>query len=778
MNLLIFFLGFAFLAAFIWHLAATLERVRRWSALTLVLLISAVCALSLFRFDGSERSAAMPWPVKIKPGIDLRGGTQFTLQLAGEPSERAMDQAVEVIRKRIDPGGTIDPIIQPASNNRIMIQIAGIEEADKDRYRTQLQRVARLEFRMVHPQSETLLQSFNRGEGELPIDYEILPYLERDERGQSVRYSMLVRKRADMTGRYVSSARRSLDQLQRPVVLINFDSEGQRIFSQLTADNIGQRMAIVLDNEIYSAPVIRGIITGSCEISGGNMSAQEAEELASVLENPLETPVQIVDERGVDPTLGAASITSGFQACLIGLALVMAFMILYYRTSGIFAVVALSLNILILLGLLAQFGFVLTLPGVAGIILTIGMAVDANVLIFERIREELRVGNPVRESVSAGFNKAFSSILDANVTTLIAALIMFWQGTGAIQGFAVVLCLGILSSLFSALIATRGCFEWMFARGGGPKKLPMAGFTNEPAFNFMGVKVLGVAVSVVLLVMSLGAWYIKGQDALGVDFRGGDMLTMSFQQKLGVDEIRQAAGLPSSAMVQYQESPGEGREYLVLKTAFDQAEPAARALMTANPDGGFRQISLDKVSGTIGKEFLEKAVLALCLGLVGIFLYVMWRFEISFAVGAIVALVHDVVITLGIFTLMNHEFSLIAVGAILTIAGYSINDTIVIFDRIREGLRNDPSTPLGVLCTKCLNATLSRTLLTSGTTLLAVLALYLFGGLVINDFALILLVGIIVGTYSSIFVAVPVVLLFGERTRKSIAESQAAAITE
>ncbi|MDZ4789167.1 MAG: protein translocase subunit SecD [Blastochloris sp.] len=774
MNVLILILCLAFLGCFVWYLATITERHRLWAALGLIAIAVAVCSISLFVFDKSKKRPG-DWPVNIKQGLDLSGGTQFTLQLAGSPSSAALDQAVGVIRKRIDSGGVSEPIIQPAGDNRILVQVPGINESNKSDYRQKLERVAKLEFRMVHPESESLLAQVANGKAEIPFEYEVLIQNDRQKDGTITQSSLLVKKRAAMSGKYVKSAWRSIDEFGRPEVVIDFDSEGKDIFGKLTTDSVGQRMAIVLDGLVYSSPSIRQpITTGNCQISGGNMTPQEAEELASVLENPLETPVSIVDERGVDPSLGAASVKSGFKAALIGFGLVVIFMIVYYRRAGVISVIALGLNMFILLGLLAQFGFTLTLPGVAALILTIGMAVDANVLIFERIREELDLGKPLRAAIESGFAKAFSSILDANVTTLIATVILFWQGSGAIQGFAVVLTLGVLASLFSALIATRAGFDLTLSKT-STSKLTMMRLLNKTNFDFMRIRFIALTISAVLILGSIAGWMQKGERAYGVDFVGGDLVSLSFTQKIPDDQLRAAIGI-SNTIVQYQKDFSTGTEILAIRTPSDQGEKAQEALAQAFPQAEFKRLQLDKVQAVIGGEFKNKAILALGLGMLGIFAYIMTRFEFSFAIGAIVALIHDVVISIGLFIILGQELSLVTVGAILTLAGYSINDTIIIFDRIRETLKHDQNTPLSQVINTAVNATLSRTLLTSGTTLLAVLALYYFGGLAIHDFTLMLLIGIAVGTYSSIFVASPIVLLFGERTRRSVKESVAATV--
>jgi SecD/SecF fusion protein len=779
MNLTIFFVSFLFLIFFIWYLATTNERTRRLTAGLQMAALTVICLLSLFATFGPAKVNGI-LGTNIQPGLDLKGGSQFTIQLAGTPSPQALDQAVEVIRKRIDAKGVAEPLIQPAGDNRILVQIPGIDEELKQTYRAQLERVAKLEFRMVHPKSDSILSDIKAG-GVVPVGYEVLPYRQTDLKNVVTMSELVVKRRAAMSGRYVRAAARSFTQLSQPEVIIYFTSEGSDLFGQTTKNIIDEsaleggegRMAIVLDGEVYSAPGFRDnrpIYGDSCVISGG-FTATEAEELASVLENPLETPVSIVDERGVDPSLGKASVQDGFRAGLIGLVAVIVFMLIYYHISGLFAVVALMFNMLVLLGLLAQLGFTLTLPGIAGIVLTIGMAVDANVLIFERIREELASGNDLRSAIGQGFSKAFSSIMDANVTTLIAAVIMFWQGTGAIQGFAITLCLGIVSSVFSAIIVTRTCFDWLLFWK-EPKTLTMLSVFSKANWDFMKVGKLALTLSILAMIASAALWVQKGDKVYGVDFLGGDLMTLSFKDKVPDDQVRSVLG--SEVAIQFQTSAGSGEQVLSLRTPFNEAEAAESKLMAAFPSAGFERQSLDKVQAVIGQEFKEKAILALVLGIAGIFVYVFMRFEFSFAVGAIVALIHDVIVTLGLFTLLGKEFSLITVGAILTLAGYSINDTIVTFDRIRETLKKDTRTPMADVLNAGVNATLSRTFLTAGTTLIAVFALYLFGGLVIHEFSFILLAGVIIGTYSSVFIAAPIVLLFGERTRKAMSKHQAA----
>ena len=750
-----FGLSLVFFVLFIGYFLTTETRKRMRLSVLLTLALTALCLTSLVTKDD-----AGAWKIKIKPGLDLRGGTQFLLELAGSTSRATLDQAVEVIRKRVDSVGVAEPVIQPVGENRIIVQIPGVSESDKASYRRQLERVAKLEFTLVHERSDELVEQAKGANPQVPIEYQVLKLRDRKPNGTVTESPLVVKRRTEISGKSVANAFRSVDQLGRAVVIIEFNPEGRQKFGQLTEQNIGRRLAVILDGQVYSAPVIRSAIYGSCEISGGNMSATEAEELASVLKNPLENPVSIIDERGVDPSLGASSVQSGFLAGWVSIVAVGLFALIYYRWLGLVSVFGLVINILILLGLLAQFGFTLTLPGLAGLILTIGIGVDANVLVFERIREELSHHRSALEAVTSGFQRAFSSILDANVTTVIAAAILFWQGSGPVQGFATVLCLGIFSSLFAALIVSRTGAE-LLAEKAGKGSLHMMKFLEDTKINFLALRVPAFVLSGLLLLAGVITVGIKGEKVLGVDFTGGDLVTFSFKETVDDGKIRSSLG-NLAEVVQYQRSPVGGQEVLSLRTAFGNGEKVGQKLAQDFPQAEYRQLQLDKVAGVVGAELKQKALIALLLGVVAIFIYTTWRFETAFAAGAIVALVHDVLISLGIFALLGRELSLPMVGAILAVAGYSINDTIVIFDRIREFFRGGVGTDRAGVMNLAINQTLSRTLLTSGLTFLAVLVLFILGGRVINDFALILLIGIVVGTYSSIFIASPIVLLFGK----------------
>src|SRR6185369_14352442 len=433
------------------------------------------------------------WPPqkKIALGLDIQGGTSFLIRLKGgdkEVTKGMLDQAVEVIRKRVDYFGASEPIISPVGNERILVQIPGLDVAKIQEARDQLSRVAKLEFRLVYRDNGERLKAIDDGKEVIPPDYRIETYKMASEgapmknefgetvagtQGKPREERLLVKKKADLTGDRVSASNAYYGN-EGWTVQLKFDSEGAKKFGQITEQYKGYRFAIVLDGAIQSAPVIRDAIYGGDAVITGHFSEKEARGLASVLENPLQTPVSIEEERSVSPTLGADSIRASIMAGLVGLAITLVCVAVYYRFPGIIACIALLVNIILLTGSfqLIPGGVVLTLPGIAGIILTIGLAVDASVLIYERLREELALGKSLQIAVQAAYQKAFSSIFDANVTTLITATILFWKATGPVRGFAIALSLGILASLFTALIVGRNFLGW-FVDTGRLKRISM-----------------------------------------------------------------------------------------------------------------------------------------------------------------------------------------------------------------------------------------------------------------------------------------------------------------
>ena len=760
---LTFAFGLLLLVLFGWYFASDLPARKRWLGLVLTVLLAAFCIEQI-----------VPPDKKIRLGLDLQGGTSFLIRLVPQTENGItpdlLEQAVEVIRKRVDQYGVSEPVITPQGRDRILVQIAGLDTKQTEDAKSQLQRVAKLEFSIVDDGGSARLDRIKNGEEIMDPSLVIMPMTAGENKTETV--DILVKRRPALTGESVTRAFAYFDQ-QGYGVSLELDSEGAAIFDEVARQNKGRQMAIILDGEVISAPVLQSDHYGGRAQITGNFDDKEARDLSSALENPLRVPVLIEETRSVSPTLGADSIKSGVLAGISGLVLVMIFTMLYYRFVGLVAVVGLLLNMVLLFGAMAMFNFTLTLPGIAGIILTIGMAVDANVLIYERLREELQAGKSLTAALTGAYDKAFSAIFDANITTLITALILFWQATGSVKGFAVTLIVGIIASMFSALLFTRTAFRWLVDKF-SLTKVTMLNLVPSRKFDFLGKRHLAAGLSILLIVGSVAVFAIRGEKNLGIDFRGGDLVILDSAQPLTIAEARSAIKDPG-VVIQYER---EGtRELLTLRGPQGSSPALVQELQTAYPDKGISVIGQDTVGPQIGKEFAKSAMLALGLGMIGILFYVTLRFEFSFAIGAVVALIHDVVITLGIFSLIGGELSLVMVGAILTIAGYSINDTIVVFDRIREGLKHGERGSIQSLMNTSINETLSRTILTGGTTLLSVGALYFFGGAVLRDFSFAILMGIAIGTYSSIFVAAPVVLwasrIRGKSVRREVLETEA-----
>jgi SecD/SecF fusion protein len=746
-----FFIGLLLLILFGWYFATDYGLRKRLLA---ALLAAMLVALSI----------ATIWPPekKIALGLDIKGGTSFLIKLQQVDKDKPitpglLDQAVEVIRKRVDYFGVGEPIISPVGQDRILVQIPGLDTAKIQEARDQLSRVAKLEFRLVYPDEGQRLKAIDNGTEVVPPEYRIENYKHAgEENGQATTERLLVKKKADLGGDRVTESHAFYGN-EGWTVQLKFDTEGAKKFGQITEQYKGHRFAIVLDGIIQSAPVIRDAIYGGDAVITGHFTEKEARGLASVLENPLQTPVSIEEERSVSPTLGADSIRASILAGLVGLAITLVCVALYYRFVGIIACLVLVVNIILLLGALTMFRFVLTLPGIAGIILTIGLSVDASVLVYERLREELALGKSLKIAVQAAYEKAFSSIFDANVTTLITALILFFRASGPVRGFAIALTFGILASLFTTLIVGRNIFEW-FVDTGRVKKISMLHLISSQNINFLGKGFLACMCSLALLIAGATSFYLRGEKNFGVDFRGGDLITLSSPQPIEVGQVRAALQQISLADASIQESNQGGKYYITVRTPLHTSDAVEKQIMTAMPQAQFKVEGSERVGALVGGELARRSLAALGLGILGILIFVTFRFELSFAVGAIVALLHDVLITVGMFSLLHRELTLTMVGAVLTIAGYSINDTIVVYDRIREGLASGRKGSIEQIMNESINQTLGRTILTSTVTLIPILCLFLFGGAVLRDFSLAIIIGVAVGTYSSIFIASPIVL--------------------
>jgi len=731
---------------------------------------------------------------KIKLGLDLQGGTAFLVEMdtsaltnaatGGDTNgvnnakdiEGAISQAVEVLRKRVDEFGVAEPVIQPAGANQILIQLPGLSEADKESAATNIQKAAFLEFRLVKEDSQEIIDNNEP----IPPGYELLKHFEPPQNGKPSRPEIVVvKKKAEpgLSGDIVKSARMGRGNLGEPIIEFTLTDSAGKKFGDVTRDNIGRRLAIVLDHQLYSAPNINSEIDNNGEITG-HFTSEEAQKLAAVLQNPLRAPLKVDYSYDVDPTLGKDSIHSGIRASVAAVILVSLFMLVYYRVAGLTANIALITNIIILLGVMCSVGTTLTLPGIAGVVLTIGMAVDANVLIYERLREELAKGKSLRGAIAAGYARAFGTIFDSHVTTLISSVILIFMGTGEIKGFGVTLTIGVAASLFTALVVTRLIFDFLLERN-WLKSLGMFHLIRSSKVNFMGVAKPLFIITWSFAILSLGYGFTRGEKLFGVDFLGGDSTTFSFAQKLDVDKIRGAmAGInEKDAQIQYQKDVAGGTETLRVTTSGGSAEKVKLALTEKFPEAHFQWRGSQQVGASVGADVRNSAIIASLLALFGILVYVAFRYEFSFAVGAIVGVVHDVLLTIGCYCIANgvtgsgRQFNATVVAAVLTIIGFSINDKVVIFDRIREDLKLGMRGTFKEVINAALNQTLSRTIITSGTVFIATSCLYIWGGGVINDFAFTFLIGIIAGTYSSIFIASAFVLWWHKGQRPNIGAS-------
>lgn len=592
-----------------------------------------------------------------------------------------------------------------------------------------------------------------------------------------------------LSGGVIVDAVQTYSQIGQPAVSMQMDAKGARIWENMTgkAFKDGSSIAIVLDDVVYSAPgVNNGAIAGGRSEITGSFTLNEAIDLANVLRaGKLPASAEIIQSEIVGPSLGKEAIQSGIYSFLIALLIVLVWMIFYYGSSGLFADIALALNILLIFGILAGLGAVLTLPGIAGIVLTIGISVDANVLIFERIREELRKGKGPQKAVNDGFNNALSSILDANITTGLTALILFVFGTGPIKGFATTLLIGIGTSLFTAIFITRLFVDGRLFNG---KKVSFStkateGLLSNLSFGFLGKRKVAYIVSGALILVSLASLTVNGLNQ-GVDFVGGRSYTVRFDQIMNPAEVEK--GLVDAFGSAEVKTFGEDNQLKITTKYKIEEEGSAvdqeiytklyESLQNYLPDGySFDQfingaedktvgiMSSIKVGPTIADDIKNNSYLAVIGSLIVVFLYILLRFrKWQFSLGAVAAVFHDVLVVLGIFSLtynimpFNMEINQAFIAAILTVIGYSLNDTVVVFDRIREYTNDHPKWKLGDTVDSALNSTLSRTLNTSLTTLLVLLAIFIFGGESIRGFMFALIVGVLVGTYSSVFIATPV----------------------
>ena len=816
---------------------------------------------------------------KVRLGLDLNGGTSFTLGvdtdklaesiIAANPAitntpgavakkiEETLtgcdDRIIQVIRRRVDAMGTNEPVIQGMKDHRLLVQLPGADENVRKAAKASLQSAAFLEFRLTHPKNDQLVSKLlakdvapegyvKKGNGYARAEN----WAEVSKRpgyaarlaafeAPDARYSFMLEDEGDgtyapnfiarhteprVTGEDLESAAVQRDPTAGGLSIgFRLSGEGGRKFSQLTRNykahgpknptDRGRQLAIILDDQLISAPVINSEIGSSGEITGRFTPAQAQKLAAELNAGALPAPMKILAETTVAPTVGEDAINAGIVAAALGFLLVAIFMFIYYWYSGLVADIALFLDIALLptalvvvanvLGVFAHDPAmggggsmqlpVLTMPGIAGLVLSLGMAVDANVLIFERIREEFAAGRAAGSAIKNGYGRAFTAIFDSNLTTILVGVILFVVGTGPVRGFAITLTAGVVISMFTAVVVTRLVFDHC-VDSNRAKPFKMMQFFKKPNYDFLKITKMTVIGSFSIIALTLAIFAIRFMNnkasVLAVDLTGGTSIVYNLKQeaKPEVKDIRACLDpFDNATVIQYQS--GVGNTTLLVKTG-ETAETAkgkalenkdvgayvTKLLQAKFPEAEFKAASVDEVGSVVGADLKKSGTYAVLFSLVAILVYVGFRFNFGFGLGGVVALAHDALIALGLFSLCGRQVSLIVVTALLTIVGYSINDTVVVFDRIREHLNHDSRTDFKTLCNRAINDCLSRTVITSVTTFFAVLALFCFGDGSIFDFALTMLIGVVAGTYSSIFIATPIMFWWYKGKRPNFEDEE------
>ena len=731
-----------------------------WRVLAVLIVIGGAVALILTK------------PVRL--GLDLRGGTQIVLEAQGTSEQPVDDDAVtrtlEVLRRRVDQLGVSEPTLQRSGDRRIIIELPGV--ADPEAALEVIGRTAQLTFHRVlgedagNENNDGQNKGGNDGEGPITLT---------DEDGQPVRLSQ-----PQLTGDAVSDARAELDPNFGTAwqVAISFRDDGAEQWAQLTGQaacepsgSPARRIAIVLDENILSSPQVDPSIqcnegiTGGDTVITGDFGEDEAKDLAVLIRaGALPVPVDVVEQRTVGPTLGDAAVNASIEAAIIGGLLTMIYMMAYYRLLGFLASLALLAYGAISFAALLALGATLTLPGIAGFVLAIGMAVDANVLVFERAKEEYDSRRRLRASLSDGFKKAWSAIGDSNATTLLAAIVLFYFASGAVRGFGLTLTVGVLASMFTALFVTRALVE-LTARGGLVNRPGLFGMNvgkrlrhrlEDHPIDLMSKSKYWFALSGAIFIFMASGLVFRGLN-FGLDFTGGRLIDFSTQEPVQLDEVRAEladAGFPRAVV---QESGDGNVSVRTAQLTRDEVDDVRRAVARA---AGDVEVLRDEFIGpTIGEELRRNAIIALTIGLGVQLLYLAFRFRWTFGAAAVIALFHDVVILLGLFAWLGKDIDGVFIAALLTVIGYSVNDSVVVFDRIREQRRSRPNEPYSAVTNDACLHTIPRTINTGMGAMFVLVALYFLGGDTLTDFALALIVGILIGTYSSVFTASPAVIV-------------------
>lgn len=705
------------------------------------------------------------------PGLDLLGQSERELDITSPAPDilhlalttgglnartvAAAEQSLEIIRMRLDEIGLAEPTLQRVGAGRVVVQLPGVQ--DPGRIREIIGSTAKLSFHMVR----------GRGDSATPrAGVMVLP-----GKDDGVRYA--IDEHPLMSGERLADAQLGFDgTTNEPVVSFRLDAAGARTFAQITKDNVGKPFAIVLDGKVLTAPVIQQPILGGSGQISGSFTTDTASDLSALLRSgALPAPLTVIEERTVGSDVGRDAIESGVSTGLVGFAAVVLFMCVLYGRWGLVANLALVLNVMLTIAMLTLLGGTLTLPGIAGIVLGIGLAVDANVLINERIREETRKGVGAMAALDAGFRRAFSTIVDSNLTALIATLLLFMFGTGPVRGFAVTMGLGIGISMFTAVTVVRVIMAAIVRRS------RMKQLVIEPLFRlklvpdgtsirFMNARMVGIAFSAFLSLSSIALVINPGLN-YGVDFKGGIQLELTTRgpadlaalrtdlNRLNLGEVTlQEFGGPSEVLIRAERQPGDDAAQRVAVDSIKER------LGVIAPDAKVQRTEV--VGPRVSGELAQTGALAVIFASLAMLAYIWARFEWPFAVGAIITLVLDVTKTVGFFALTGIEFNLTAIAALLTLIGYSVNDKVVVYDRMRENMRRFKSTPLRELIDRSINETLGRSLYTSVTALVSLLPMAIWGGSAVESFAVPMVFGIIVAASSSVFIAAPVLLFIGD----------------
>lgn len=736
----------------------------------------------------------------LRLGIDLYGGAEFLLELVPEGDDKSnvesdfnryRDLAIETLRKRLEGKNIFESEISPAGGRLISLRVPIVSKDEKETLERLIKMSAKLQFKLVMPKEQLdqeLAKYYANPESyDAPEGYELKKSTDV-EKGKSIERVYLVEREAQLDGKTVKDAFPTMNNFGQRQISLSFKTEGAARFGEVTRANIGRQLAIILDGELYSAPTIQSAIMEGNAVITGSFSREDAENISNALvSGSVPFKVNIVAQSDIDPTLGLETVMAGLYSGIAGMALVMLFMLVYYRRAGLVANISLVANAVLILGAMAAFDVTLTLPGIAGIILTIGMAVDANVLIYERIREELANNKTIVNAIDVGFNRAFSAIFDSNITTLFVAAILIWQGTGAIKGFAMTLAIGIFTTLFTAVFLTRIIFDMML-RFTTVKSMKMMHFVENTKIDFLSMTKPAMTLSAILIIGTFVLIGVRGKDAFGIDFTGGTQIEMEFAHAIPVGDISDAlfsmgyenkvtykkgSAMDDKARLEILIREKSGAPSKVVESGAMFKENLAKDLNTVFPKAELRGVSQSTLGALIGDTFMKSAIISLALAVLGMIIYMTIRFQFSYSVAANIALIHDAIVATGIYLAFGGQITLQVVAAVLTIIGYSVNDTIVTFDRLRENLVLVKGLTYREQINLSVNQTLGRTILTGVTVLLVLLMQFFFGGPGIRDFVSVMLAGVVVGCYSSVFIAMPFIISWH---RKDAADSVSSSV--